>query len=125
MCYTDGDACDIWNEKTVRAVKPHRCDECSGDIPVGCVHLRIGSLFEGEWDTLRVHVSCMALWRFVHKEVCDGEGFILVGGLATEIGEQDDYDGPDPEDPSADSTKSTLEWLYELATELGREAKNP
>lgn len=86
MCYV-GDACDVWREELVRARKLHRCDECFAPIPVGCRHVRIGSLFEGHWDTHRVHWECRILWGAVRQDLCKGKGLIVIGGLDEELSE--------------------------------------
>lgn len=90
MCSTDFDASDVWDVNTVVARKPHKCSECYLPIPVGCRHLRIGSLFEGRWETIREHVECDAVAEFVRKKICEAQGehgFIAVGGLNEEIRE--------------------------------------
>ena len=88
MC-SNGDASDVWDERIVVARKVHRCDQCRLAIPVGCRHVRIGSLFEGSWETLRVHVECDAVADFVRTKICEAHGehgFIPIGYLGEEIG---------------------------------------
>jgi len=97
MCSTDLDASDVWEVTTVVARKRHKCSECYLPIPVGCRHLRIGSLFEGSWETIRQHVECDAVAEFVRKHICEAHGehgFIPVGGLGEEIRNLGDY-GPE------------------------------
>lgn len=124
MCF-DGDPCDVWDETFPRARKEHRCEECRLPIPVGDVHARVGTLFEGHWDTYRVHAGCLDLVRFIDKELCGSTGF-YIGGLGEEIGQQDGEDGHTSHDedapcPAGDclgmSTRETLEWLWGLIRE--------
>lgn len=134
MCSTDADPCDVWDEREVVARKQHRCYECRLAIPVGCRHVRIGMLFDHEWSASRVHAECLALWYFVHREVCKGRGMIELGGLGEEIAYQDDADGPWVDDgeseppawrPSPElgmSTRATLEWLWDCARAPYRDA---
>lgn len=69
MCIIDTDTCDIWTEKRPRARKRHECCECGGPIPVGCTHVRIDLLYDGNWDSDRMHVECRALWTFMVEDV--------------------------------------------------------
>lgn len=87
MCYSDGESCDVWNEETFRARKEYRCDECFAPIPKGVKYIRIGSLYEGSWDTLRVHWECLVLWGAVRLDLCKGQGAIMIGGLDQELDE--------------------------------------
>lgn len=93
MCDTDMDPCDVWNETTQKARKSHRCDECGLPVTPGRLYVRVGSLYDGRWDTYRAHNECRALVRFVEKEVCGDHGSIPIGGLDEEISNMDAYDG--------------------------------
>lgn len=85
MCYSDGDAADVWYERERRARKRHRCSECDAPIPIGRQYVHVSMLYDGSWDAFAVHVECMELWRFVHDVVCGGKGMIMIGGLSDEI----------------------------------------
>lgn len=41
-----------------KARKPHRCDVCSGAIPVGAVHVRAAGCYEGSMWASRTHPGC-------------------------------------------------------------------
>lgn len=86
MCF-DGESCEVWNKRAVRARKVHRCIECHRQIPRGCSYVLVSSLYDGEWLSDRLHAECDALWGFVHEVVCGGEGLIMLGGLDEEIDE--------------------------------------
>jgi hypothetical protein len=92
MCYV-GDSSDVWDEEMVRARKPHRCDECRTEIPTGVRYIRIGSLYEGQWETLRMHFECRVLWGAVHLDLCEGRGAMMVGGLDEELRNYEDEYG--------------------------------
>jgi len=144
MCSTDLDASDVWNLHIVVARKRHKCSECSLPIPVGCRHLRIGSLFEGSWETIREHVECDAVAEFVRKKICEARGergFIPVGGLDEEIRNLDYYSAPeltvddiaacealgievdwsDESDPTV-GYEEVASWVWDLATAPYQEA---
>lgn len=89
MCY-DGDGCDAWTPHVQRARKPYKCDECDAPIPAGVRYVRIGSLFDGHWETMRVHWECLQLWYTVQLHLCGGRGLIIIGGLDEELREYDD-----------------------------------
>ena len=76
-CYCD-DVSTIWNEKRVVARKEHVCYECGEKIEKGDEYVRIGSLFDGRWDTYKICEYCDHDWGVLRKlGYCQ-----LVGGLA-------------------------------------------
>lgn len=91
MCDLDWPS-TVWNEQIVRARKPHRCYECRTPIPVGCNHVRIGSLCDGNWDTYRMHWECTVLWRSMSADLC-GQSVIIAGGLDEELEQYRDEEG--------------------------------
>lgn len=103
MCSTDYEYSTVWNVTTPKARKEHRCYECDLPIPVGSLHERVGSLYDGRWETYRTHLGCKALALFIEHEVCGDHGSILAGGLGEEIAYQDA------------ETRDVLEWLWECA----------
>ena len=50
--------CDVWEVTQPRARVEHECTECHRQIDRGEPYLRIGALFEGQWDTMRVCQHC-------------------------------------------------------------------
>lgn len=84
MCF-DGDACTVWVETRRRARKQYACLECGSTIPNGARYVNIRSYLDS-WETMRIHVECMALWRLVRENLCGGGGLILIGGLDEELG---------------------------------------
>ncbi len=70
MCeiYSDGDTCDVWEERQVRARKRHRCHECGGHIEAGTNYRRIDSLYEGTWAHHRVCEPCWEVWERFSRE---------------------------------------------------------
>lgn len=55
------DAPEFMNERTSRARKQHKCDECFGKIPVGTVYHAITGKWDGEVQTYRLHTTCNAI----------------------------------------------------------------
>lgn len=56
MCfYHDGGCTEFWNDKTHKARKKHKCEECYYTILPGELYVRVVSFFEGEFD---VYKSC-------------------------------------------------------------------
>lgn len=116
MCY-DGDSADVWIETRRRARKGRTCDECGAIIARGLDYLTIALCYREEgWSRLSVHVECMALWRFVQKEVCGGNGLIMIGGLSDEL---DGYDENIERDDEGEplSGQVTLADVYEAIRE--------
>ena len=66
-----GDTATVWNVIRVRARREHVCAGCRHPICVGTQHDRIGRLYEGEWDTLRLHLECHELARRLGAESGD------------------------------------------------------
>ncbi len=95
MCYID-EPSDVWSETTVRARKPHRCFECDRTIPAGVRYVRFGSLFDGHWDTFRMHYECRVLWGSMAGDLCGKPGFVMAGGLEEEL---DQYAGEPAVEP--------------------------
>jgi hypothetical protein len=99
MCYDSDDGASVWKERTIRARRHHRCNDCHREIPVGRHHVRILSLYDGHWETMRVHSECAALSEFVRTKICEAEGehgFIQIGGLGEEISILDGEYGGQP-----------------------------
>lgn len=94
MPYEEGEYCQLWHEKRVRARKPHRCYECGGDIPVGMVHGRATGLYDGSWGTWRRCAACLILAERVATQF--GE-CALWGGLDEYISYRND-DLPEEEE---------------------------
>lgn len=88
MCYVD-DPAEVWNETERTARKSHRCCECGGHIPAGRRYLYFSGIHDGTPFSEHMHAECAALWRFVVKEVCGGEGGMMLGGLGEEIAQRE------------------------------------
>lgn len=72
------DGSDVWDERRVTARKQHTCHECGETIEPGDEYVRIGSLFDGSWETFKICEYCDHDWT-----VLRGLGFCqLVGGLS-------------------------------------------
>ena len=54
----DDDVCSVFSETTPRARKPHRCDGCDAVIPVGTVHVRVFTVFDGDASSERECPAC-------------------------------------------------------------------
>jgi len=94
------------------------CVECHRVIPRGADYIRIFTIeFRGDPPSVSpVHVECWALWKFVHEEVCNDEGLIMIGGLWDEILNQDSYE--DEEGPDAGmSMRNVLRELFDTIRE--------
>src|SRR4051812_6334707 len=94
MCDIYGDTSDVWSETTQRARKPWTCCECGAPIPAGTIYTRFGSLFDGHWDTFRMHYECRVLWGSVAGDLCGHPGYVLAGGLPEELHEYGDEAAP-------------------------------
>lgn len=87
-CYCDYEPSTVWDERIVRARKQHRCCECRGAIRVGESHSRIGSLFDGRWQTYRMCGDCKVTICDLGKISGDGCRFCYaVGDLMMEMRE--------------------------------------
>lgn len=69
-CYCDYDeVAKVYEAKVVMARKPHRCNECGVTIQSRERYERVGSLFDGRWDTYRTCARCLDLREFVKAHV--------------------------------------------------------
>jgi len=104
MCDVYGEYSDVWDETIVVARKEHQCRECYLAIPVGCRHVRVGSLYDGRWSTLRLHLECKRLGQIISIEYCGAHGAWLVGAMDEEIAEYEHREVPEDADgnPLAD-----------------------
>jgi hypothetical protein len=57
-CPADAEPCDVWDEQTRRAARPHRCVECGEPIPVGSQHHYVSALSDGSWSHHRICDLC-------------------------------------------------------------------
>lgn len=117
MCDVDG-ASDVWKPVWVRARTQHRCSECGATIPAKETYMRVGSLCEGQWETLYVHEVCWKLWEFVHAVLCGGRGHITIGGLWEEIVNFESPDFGFWEDGDYDAEEAVREGLKGLYHEI-------
>ncbi len=69
----------ILSDKTVKARKPYRCDECHGVIEVGTRYEKRTQIFDGEFQVVKLCVFCNELWN----EVCN-DGIIKRAGVTSE-----------------------------------------
>lgn len=71
-----GELATVWDVHRVRARRQHTCVGCRQPICVGTQHDRIGRLYDGEWDTLRVHLECHELARTLGATAVEyGDGY--------------------------------------------------
>jgi hypothetical protein len=59
---------DFFNVKTVKAAKPHSCEQCGRQIAVGTVHEYAAGKFDGDFNAYREHLECRAAWTEYSKE---------------------------------------------------------
>jgi hypothetical protein len=109
MCSSHGEYSAVWSENRQRARKVHRCDHCYRAITPGTSYIRIGSLYDGHWDTLTIHAECDAVCDWIKKEICGAhgeKGDILVGELDEEIRSLEEYTAPTLEQDEADELRA-------------------
>ncbi len=83
MCDVDYDeVCDVWEETRPKARKLHRCVVCRETIWAGEVYLRVGSFYDGEWSTTKVHLTCEKLTKYIALTVCGQQGYSLESDLS-------------------------------------------
>lgn len=87
----------MWDETFIRkSRKPHRCYECGLPIPVGRGYVKTTAISErgDRPQVYAVHPECDAIRDFIRRDICEAhgtDGGILMGGLAEEIGELNEY----------------------------------
>ena len=64
MC-CDFDPPEVYEERDVKARKPHACSECGREITVGETHQYIKGLWDGRWSTFRTCEHCAAAREIV------------------------------------------------------------
>ncbi len=67
MCLVS-EPCDVWNETHRRARKEHQCTACDMAIRRFESYIEIRSLFEGDWETYRVHLNCYHVGQELMKQ---------------------------------------------------------
>lgn len=66
----DADPVEFWNRTTVKARKPHRCEECGTTIAVGNTYERHNYKFDGQMCSDAVCLPCReAATEFNHRVV--------------------------------------------------------
>ncbi len=59
MCYIgDLEPCSVWDEKQVKARRPHHCSCCKREITVGEIYLRHFNVFEGDASHEKLCMEC-------------------------------------------------------------------
>lgn len=86
VCSVDYDAAQVYNEKTVKARKEHKCCECGETIQRGESYEYVSGLWDGSWDHYRTCEMCVR----IRDDLCCG-GFIF-GELRETIWEAFDFD---------------------------------
>jgi len=77
---------DFYSEKVVTGRKDHRCCECGTEISKGEKHESVSGKWEGEMNTYRTCLPCVAL----RNRIADG-GCFCFSGLGDELS-YGDYD---------------------------------
>jgi hypothetical protein len=81
-CYCDyDDVADAWIVTMPKARKRHKCYECYGPILPGEVYKRVGSLFDGHWETYKTCPRCLAIIDYVDAHIPCFKRCLLAGGL--------------------------------------------
>jgi hypothetical protein len=68
---------DFISSRTVKAAKPHKCDECRATIEKGERHDYTAGRVEGDFTSYRLCLPCAELAAAYCREFDDGEGFPL------------------------------------------------
>lgn len=84
MCWC-GDGPDVFEQRTIKARKPHECSECLRDIAPGEMYVRSDGLWDGTWAHFATCVRCDAL----AMEVMRSGGCFSFGMLMDELDERD------------------------------------
>lgn len=75
MCYTYDGVCDIFIETEPKARKEHTCSECRLPIEKKEQYYRLETLYDGSWETSKLHLSCKDYRKMVYdherEEGCD------------------------------------------------------
>lgn len=142
MCTTDDiDGFDWFKETTVRARRSHKCAECNRPIVPGQLYVKTVGADSSGFEQYQTHAGCRAVAEFVRTKICEAEGehgYILIGGLDSEISYLTDGYGERPlaDEERADclalgleveewdegewrgSYTNVAEWVWDFAKEL-------
>ena len=93
MC-CDFDPPEVYQERDVKARKPHVCSECGREIAVGEIHQYIKGLWDGSWSTVRTCQHCAAAREIVRGVIDNITGCdcLPLGDLKTEACQYADDD---------------------------------
>jgi hypothetical protein len=114
----DGEYCEVWAEKTVRARKKHSCGACEGAIAPGENYLRGFSVYDDDVSTWKLCIACEA----DRKAFCDDHNLALCDASSFDhylrecLVEDVAYDENDNEIPS--------KWAPMIAAMDARKAAN-
>lgn len=73
MCFDYDGYCTIWEERSPKARKPHKCCECGLPIRPGEIYLSVFTVFEGKATTFKLCTGCETYRHAVHeREVEEG-----------------------------------------------------
>lgn len=53
---------DFGDSSCPKARKPYRCEYCLGPIPQGERHFKWAGVYDGEWQSWRMHEECHEDW---------------------------------------------------------------
>jgi len=67
MSHTVEEQYTIYDERRVRARIRHECDACDLPIEPGHAYMRIGILFDGEWETVKRCLRCQAIHEHLRE----------------------------------------------------------
>lgn len=69
----DGEPVTVYNERRVRARKPHQCSACKEAIRPGHYYMRIGIVFDGSAEALKRCLRCQALHAHLREKCAASE----------------------------------------------------
>jgi len=77
----DYDCPDVFNERMIKARKPHKCCECGAVIQVGDRHELVEGLWDGSWSRYRTCRAC----KTIRNHYCPNGS--IYGGLKGQLWE--------------------------------------
>lgn len=72
MSYHYDDTYDVYDERRVKARKPHTCQACGDTIQPGHRYARVGIVFRGSAETIKRCLRCQTLHAHL-RERCRGD----------------------------------------------------
>lgn len=65
----DGDPCEFYKTRNIKARKQHQCDACKASIPAGAYYNQTAAKFDGELESFKRCGRCELIYRHLEERM--------------------------------------------------------